>query len=267
MEKEIFIQGMQFVCMVLIAVVMFFGLVVFLEPEMDRIWRKVKKVILSSSLMRSILKNKEEEKRSKEMIQKEVYYATEPDQIDADDPRYNLAWKIFAATHWPSKDSVRTIYEAVKEFKQKFKFHEKLAVVYGEYVDGQFWTESFCSLNSWELTLKAFYQDLLSGKAFTIQQLDLIQHRLDLQLRLEKAYKDDDLTGLRSALDDGADPSYKYYSSGRYIVLNQYRERRTLCQRYLLTLDTENAYVAREAWLKRKAEKKMLEEAENAFVA
>ena len=186
------------------------------------------------------------------------------DKIAKQDPRYELAMRIFGANHWPSDRSVRTVYEAVQEFKKRFEFHADLAVAYGDYVESFFWW-GFCSLKSWEPTLKDFYEELLAGKSFTLQQLAIIQDKLNLQMALKEAYEKDDLTAFKAALDDGADPEYRYFTYGWYEVLNQSKETKTLCQRYLLTLDTENAREYRAEVAKKEGQRKVVEEAEAAI--
>lgn len=265
--EDVFYQGMCFGFIAIIAGVMLIFLTLLLGFGFVQAWRKAKEAIMASRFMQNIQKNKEEKAEAKRKAQKEAYYATEPNDIERDDPRYELAHKIFVATHWPSESSVRSIYEAVQEFKRSFKFHEKLSVVHGDYVDGEFWSESFYYLNSWELTLKEFYDNLLADKTFSSQQLDEIQHTLTLQLRLQEAYKNDDLTAFKAALDEGADPEYKYYFYGEYEPLNEGWEKDTLCQRYLLTLNTKNAQDYRKAEAKRKKEEEMLKEAETALAA
>ena len=221
----------------------------------EKLWKKLPAV-----------KKAQKAKEEKEEAAKQAYYATEPNEIAYKDPRYELANRIYDATHDLSKTSVKDLYEAVKEFRKSFKFHVNLRIIRWTSVDDDGYS-SYVSLNSWDLTLKGFYNDLLRGETFTIQQLDEIQRKINLQMALQVAYENDDLTGLKAALEAGADPEYRYFHCDKYDVLNHWWETRTRCERYMLTLDTENAREYRAEQAKQREEEKMLKEAEAAVAA
>lgn len=142
---------------------------------------------------------------------REQYILTEPNCIDEDDPRYELADTIFVYGHWPSEKSFKKIYEAVEEFKRHFKFHDDLRVIRFDYIDGSIPYNSYEFLSGvWEYSINNFYQQLLNGRMFSSEELSVLSEKLSLQIGLKEAFMEGNIKKMVSLIEAGADPEYPY---------------------------------------------------------